>query len=202
MRADTTPPNPGPTPERLAAFADGELHGCDRAKVEAYVAACPRAAVEVEAFRQLASMCQATTAPEPSPEAWAATLARVQAALPSVREPRPARRPARRVWRPAIAAAAVLFLSLLSYAMWPARVVSSEGPLDLADAGDVFIICMDADDVEHLLIGQPPVCGALVLAGPDDVTLVHVEPVDGVVPGMRQDGAAPMRVPPVPVDAP
>jgi anti-sigma factor RsiW len=214
-----------PTPERLAAYADGELHGPERALVEAWLDVCPQARAEVEALRRLASQCRHTVAPEPSPDAWDAALNRLHAALPA-EEPRPLPypRPRRRSFRPALgAAAAVVAAVLVGRGLWliaprvPPSVASPAnptvavtpfspstltGPLRLVDAHDVDIISMDGEDTGILLVGHPPLLDALVLAGPGDVTLVGMEPADGPAPDLRRNRDALLVVPPSAADAP
>ncbi len=192
-----------PTPEKLAAYADGELPAAERARVEASLDNCPEALAELESLRRLDSLCRRTAALEPPPEAWDVTLARVHAALPAPRS-LPWRRPARRPVFPVFtAAAAAVAVVLLGRSFWPAprvpvtvnAVPGLAGPVNLADARDVEIISMDGDDTGRLLVGRPPVPEGLVLAGPGDVTLVRMEPFEGAMPDMRQDGA-PIVFPP------
>jgi hypothetical protein len=192
-----------PTPEKLAAYADGELPGPERARIEASLDNCPEALAELESLRKLSCLCRRTTAPEPPADAWDATLARVHAALPAPRS-LPWRRPARRPVFPVFtAAAAAVAVVLLGRSFWPAPQVPLRvnpvpglaGPVDLADSRDVEIISMDGDDTGRLLVGRPPVPEDLVLAGQGDVTLVRMEPFEGAMPAMRQDGA-PIIFPP------
>jgi hypothetical protein len=211
MKADSTTP---PTPERLAAYADGELHGPERDAVEAWLERSPQARAEVEAFRHLACHCRRTVAAEPSPDAWDKALHRLHTALERAPRSLPSPRPARRPLVAAIAAAAaVLVVFLTGRGLWtplPGRpptivnptIVNLTGPLDLADARDVEIISMDGEDTRTLLVGRPPVHDALLLAGPGDVTLVGIEPVDGIIPGLRHNGPTPMIVAPRAADAP
>src|SRR5205814_7023357 len=53
MKSAWIDPDEGPTPEQLAAYADGELADADRAAVEAWLLRDPSAAAEVEAQRRL-----------------------------------------------------------------------------------------------------------------------------------------------------
>jgi hypothetical protein len=74
---------PAPTPEQLAAYADGELDGRPeweplRRRIEAWLARHPEAADDLEAQRRLRRLCRATTPPEPSEAAWSHVLARLQ----------------------------------------------------------------------------------------------------------------------------
>jgi anti-sigma factor RsiW len=74
---------PAPTPEQLAAYADGELDGrpeCEplRRHVEAWLARHPEAADDLQAQRRLTRLCRATPPPEPSEAAWGHVLARLE----------------------------------------------------------------------------------------------------------------------------
>src|SRR5205823_14557981 len=55
----------GPSPGQLAAFVDGALDPAASRQVEAWLAAHPEAAAEVEAQRRLAALWRATPAPAP-----------------------------------------------------------------------------------------------------------------------------------------
>jgi anti-sigma factor RsiW len=206
-----------PTPERLAAYADGELHGPERAAVEAWLDVSPLARAEVEALRQLTCQCRRTAAPEPSADAWDAALIRLHAELSPGPRPLPLPRPGRRRLVPAIgtAAAAVIAAVALGRALWPAPQVAppaisvtpalapATGPLILADARDIDIISMDGDDVANLLVGRPPVYDRLQLASPTDIALVGIESVEGSDPATRlRDGAVMMIVPPAAAEEP
>jgi hypothetical protein len=204
--------NPGgttPKYERLAAYADGELHGADLAAVEAWLDACPQARAEVEALRQLACQCRRTAAREPAPEVWDAVLNQVHAAFPPRPRPLPFRRPTGWPVLPTVAAAAAAVFAavLVGRAFWPAPPanptipVTLTGPLNLADARDVEIISINGDDTDNLLVARPPVRGSLQLAGPGDVTSVGYEKFEGVVPDFRRD-AAPMILPLGAADSP
>lgn len=195
-----------PSCEKLAAYVDGELHGCEREAVEAWLDRSPQARAEVDALRRLTHLCRRTAAPEPPPDAWDALLARVHSELPTGRIPLPRRTP-RRAYVPALgAAAAVLLAALLGRAYWPAppapqapSAPNLTAPLNLADARDVQIISMDGDDTDRLLVGRPPVPEKLQLVGREDVSNVQMEKFEGSVAVLRQDGNSPIVVPP---DAP
>jgi ferric-dicitrate binding protein FerR (iron transport regulator) len=202
-----------PTPEKLAAYADGELHGADRAAVEAWLEACPQARAEVEALRHLAHQCRCTSAPEPSTDAWETVLNNICAALPSGSGPRRlvyAGRPRLAPVLGAVAAAVLAVVLMGQFLPWnrpaPPAAVANPGtlrqPLDLADAHEVDIISIGDDDSSNLLVGRVPVREVLLLAGPDDVTNVGAEPFQGVTPTLRHNGDASIIVPIAPKDAP
>jgi hypothetical protein len=192
-----------PTPELLAAYADGELHGAERAAVEVWLDGCPQARAEVEALRRLACQCRRTVAPDPSPDAWDAVLLNVHAALPSgpVHMPLPRRRPA---WPAAIATAAAVFAGIfVGRTLWTvpaapqATVVTPatlKEPISLADAREIDIVSIDDEDAASLLIGQPPIREKLQLAGPGDITVVGLEPFHGIAANLHDDGT-PIIVP-------
>ncbi len=69
----------------------------------------------------------------------------------------------------------------------------------VAAPGDVFIICMDGSDTTALVVGAPPVSGALVLASSADVEVHNMapHPADDVRPYLHApQGAPPMVLPP------
>ena len=59
------------SPEMIAAFADGELEGADKEKVEAAIAADPILASELERHRRLKAMLAARYAPIVTDEGFA-----------------------------------------------------------------------------------------------------------------------------------
>jgi hypothetical protein len=201
-----------PTPEKLAAYADGELHGAERAAVEAWLDVCPQARGEVEALRHLACQCRHTAAAEPSAEVWETVLSNVYAALPSGSGPIRLPAPRRRRLVPALGAAAAVFaVVFVGQAIPWSRSTSKpivptpvplKQPLSLVSAHEVDIISIDEDDSRSLLVGRVPVRDAMVLAGPDDVTNVGVQAFQGVTPTLRQNGDAPIIVPIAAKDAP
>jgi hypothetical protein len=154
-----------PSPEQFAAYSDGELGPADRAAVDEWLLDHPTDRAEVDAARRLARLMQATAAADPGEAAWAGVLERVAAAPPA-----PARRPVRRHrWIAlVVVAAAGLAAAAVVLALLPRQPVE---PLHVASDDDIEIISMDGGDVRALLVGQPPVHGAFVLALPDDITV-------------------------------
>ena len=146
-----------PTPEQLAAYADGQLHR-RTAQVEGWLVEHPDAAAEVESYRRLARLWDTTSAPEPPPACLGSHAGpdqgsvAGQAALPVPFRPgrgglaglavvrRRPRRPA--------AAAALFGPRAPGY---PGEVRS----FPVASAQDVTIISMDAGDVELLVVARP-----------------------------------------------
>jgi anti-sigma factor RsiW len=193
-----------PTPERLAAFADGELGERERAHVAAWLATHPEAAAELESLGRLADACRATAPPEPTPSAWAAALSRIEAALPTLASPRRRQRrlPLRPVAGLAAAAAAVLVVLLgrPPAPVPPMAVPAPDEPFPVASSDDVTIVRMGGADARALVVGQPPVTGPLDWATHDDITVVQVERFEGQAPDMHVDGVAPMLVASSPPD--
>jgi anti-sigma factor RsiW len=183
------------------AYADGELEPAEREHVEAWLADHAEAAAEVETLQRLGRLWLAAAAPEPAPEAWAGTLARIEASLPN---PVPGRRRAASrplVWASGVAAAAVLLAVLLAQSLGPGLPrpdgagANEEETFPVASAEDVTIIGMDAHDVGALVVGQPPVQeGPLEMASRDDVKVLNVEPAwpDGPVARYEPGNEIPM----------
>src|SRR5262245_48555756 len=66
-----------PTPADLAAWVEGELVGADAGRVEAWLVLHPEDAADAESSSRLKGLFHDHPAPEPSPDAWADTLARI-----------------------------------------------------------------------------------------------------------------------------
>jgi anti-sigma factor ChrR (cupin superfamily) len=188
-------PDPGPTPEQLAAYADGELEPRARAQVEAWLADRPEAAAEVEALHGLKRLWQAQAAPEPAPEAWDRTLARIESRLPA------AAARGRSRWRPwawVLTAAAAALVVVLARPLWSPVVPPGgdieEVPFPVADNSEVVILSMDGNDVASLVVGHPPVQGEIVLASHDEVELLDTGDWDMPRP---ERGVAPMVIDPL-----
>jgi anti-sigma factor RsiW len=195
-----TSPDPGrrPRPELLAAYADGELCAAERARVEAWLAAHPEAAVELSAQRRL-SRCNcrfwaAAAPPEPVEAAWSRVLNRVEAALAAPAAPRPAAAtaapPAARRWyRPrgvlaAVAAGLALFaLPVRPPADGPTEEWAAWAVFPVAAPADVEIESLRQDDAPLLVVGASPLT-SLPWATAAEVTLEYLEPdeADGMVP--------------------
>jgi anti-sigma factor RsiW len=158
------PEHDAPTPEQLAAHADGELGPADHARVEAWLRDHPDARAEVEAQRRLADVWRAGAPPEPAD--WSGVLARVEARLAAGPPAAPRRWPFL-LGAVAGAAAAVVVGVVLTRPVTP-----RPGPaLPVASPDDVEVLSIDAGDVGALVVGRPPVQGPLVLASADDVTV-------------------------------
>ena len=81
MNPDRIDPNSGPTPEQLAAYADGELAWADRAAVEAWLARDPAAAAEVESLRRFTQAWRDAAPSPPGPDAWSRVRSKIESGL-------------------------------------------------------------------------------------------------------------------------
>lgn len=113
-----TPTDQQPTPEQIAAFADGQLEGAELERIAAAIAADPALEKQVAAHRALARRLGAHFAPiaaEPVPDHLAALLKAPQDNVASLADARARRKgPPRWAWLagPALAASLVLALTL------------------------------------------------------------------------------------------
>src|SRR5205085_3723405 len=105
-------PDREPSPEQLAAFADGELEAGARDSIEAWLHTHPDAAAYVDDLRRLRHLWQETTPADPAPRAWAATFARIETDLPGP-SVRPLRRRGGYRWVAGLSVAAAVFGALL-----------------------------------------------------------------------------------------
>jgi hypothetical protein len=167
--------------------------------VEAWLAAHPEAAAEVEAQRRLAELCRTATPPEPGEAAWAALGERIAAGVGTARG-RPGRRFA---WIALVGSlAAGLFLAWLALgpvprgpAPEPAPVAVVE-PYPVVSPEDVEIISIAAADRDALVVGEPPLREPLVLVAPGEVEVQSIGPeADGMVPYVPAGPVAPTPVP-------
>jgi hypothetical protein len=204
MRQDRNDEGEGPAPEEWTAYLDGELGPVARERFEAFLAAHPEAAAEVDGCRRLTRLWEGAAPPEPAPSAWATVWGRVEAALP-VRAPARAWGAGRpyRAFLGMAAAAAVLGGVLLARPFWPqpgglAGDVADElnDPLPVATAEEVNIISVLPDDADAV-VTQPPVFGSFDVASGSDVKLEEAEPYQagGKAPWLGK-GAVPMIVAP------
>ncbi|QDU20794.1 anti-sigma factor [Urbifossiella limnaea] len=190
---------PGPWPDVLAAYADGELDDRARAAVERWVTANPAAEPCVDAQRRLSPenwrlWCQASP-PRPSDEAWDSTRDGIAARLTLARLSEPVGVPWERRLARAVAVAAyaltacVVLFAGFGYLLFPRlpqqvaeRVARADDPL----AGiPVLLIAADTEVDVHrvdgagaggwLPVGGMPLAGPLTLATSDDVELEEAE---------------------------
>lgn len=188
-----------PLPTELAGYVDGELDPAARRRVEAWLAAHPEAAREVEGQRRLQSLWHEAAPADPGEAAWAGVLARVEAGLATT----PRARRAWLRWLAGLGAAAAVLLGVLGSFRTPGEDddgLPLRGPFPVASAHEVEIISIDAADVRTLVVGEPPLREPVVLAAVGDVKLRSVEPDDdGMMPDVRiaQGPTVPMIVAPL-----
>ena len=195
---------PPPSPEQLAAYADGELDGRPemeplRRRIEAWLARHPEAAADLNAQRRLAQLWQATTPPEPSEAAWQDVLARLEP-LPATAE-RGRRGPGLRFAAWAVAAlaatAAAVWLALALFPPGAGPEIARQRPRDLeqrkpplpatpaaepmepfavATADEVEILSIGGADTGTVAVGEMPLSGPMLLVQAGEVEVQHVEP--------------------------
>jgi hypothetical protein len=210
--------NPEPTPEQLAAWADGELDRSDAERVEAWLAARPDSAREVEAARRLGHLYRDHPPPEPSERAWQATLAGIEAGLSRpvapTSSPGFSARWRLRLFVGLVAAAAVVGGVLVARVFSPEQTPEPEyvelpkpepkpvpqpeepdEPFPVVPLGEVNIISIDAEDADRVVIGQS-LMGEFELAASDDIDIVKMEPCveDGQMPHLHRGEEVPMIV--------
>jgi hypothetical protein len=203
MTRDWTNGAKKPTPEQLAAYADGELDAVARRECADWLGDHPDAAVEVEAWRRLARVWESAVPPEPAPAAWDAALGRIEKSLPG--NPRGPVRAGRRfiLWSSllATAAAAALTVSLSARLFRPSPVGPGDPgelePYPVATADEVTVISMDVRDTEALVVALPPIHGPLDFAAFEDIELVQADRLhqDAEAPHLDLQLAVPMIVP-------
>src|SRR5262245_19867325 len=174
-RYDAEPPRPS----ELAAYADGELTGADRQRVEDWLATHPEAAAEIKSLEKLEHLLRTQTPAEPSEAEWANVWQHVEQGL-AQGEQVAASGSGRRFWLgialSAGAAAAVMLALALGSRHGPqvAQQVP-EDPFPGMSANDVEITSLNAADVHALAVGELPVRSDVVLVAAGDVSLRSVE---------------------------
>jgi hypothetical protein len=192
-------PDRGPTPEDLMAFADGELPADRQAAVASWLTSHPEAAADVEEWRRLGRLYAGAPLPEPSPEAWSRTLARVQSSL----TPRPAGRH-RPAWVFFAGLAAAVLVAVFAARSWwgggpadpdTADFLPPDEPFPVAGAHEYKIVSVNPQDADRL-IADPPLLGKVEFATAADVRLESSGPqaADGWR-GRMEEGNVPMIVP-------
>jgi hypothetical protein len=217
MKSEWIDPDRGPTPEQLAAYADGELADADRAAVEAWLSRDAATAAEVESLRRFTQAWRDAAPSPPGPETWSVVRSKIEVSLHA-----PPPSPANRRWSRRLllgaaaaaalgaAAAAVLALVLSNAGRTPAppaplpdngRFVEIEEPFAVVGPEDVVIVSICGCDTGCLVAARPPVdsISEQELARESDLVLLNVEPHrDGSWAEMRfQDPAPTMITPPV-----
>lgn len=185
------PPHTSPSPELLAAYADGEFEGRDeltslRRRVEEWLRTHPDAQVELSELRELKKVFQDTAPPEPNAEAWDKVLTHLHAL------PKPQVRRRRRYgWFLAGCAAAAALLLAVTLRGTPTRDDSVE-ELMVAAENEVVIVRVEGADTSTLVVGELPVTGTLELAAPGEIKLTNLrpDPNDNMVPSVPTDANA------------
>ena len=217
MNPDRIDPNSGPTPEQLAAYADGELAWADRAAVEAWLARDPAAAAEVESLRRFTQAWRDAAPSPPGPDAWSRVRSKIESGLDAPPAPAADRRWPRRLLLGAAAAArgaaaaAVMALALSNAGRVPPAPLgppeqpppgplAEEEPYPVVGPEDVVVVSIGGADTDCLVAARPPVdsVGEDELARETDRVLLNVAPHrDGSWAEVRfQDPAPTMVTPP------
>lgn len=179
-----------PTPQQLMAFADGELDATCRAQVAAWLDRHPEVAVELETANGLERIWATEPLPVPTASEWAAVQERIRAALPQPVRPLSGSRRGR--WAVGASAAAVLATLVLYRPTAPEVALTKVSPqpvlvnpFAVVSDNDVEILSMDAGDADALVVGEVPMHGPVVLAGPGDVILDSLVPDEGMETPMQ-----------------
>jgi hypothetical protein len=211
-------PERDPTPEKLAAWADGELSPAEAARIEAWLAEHPEAVDDAEAPRRLVGLFRDHAACEPSPDAWQATLAGIHAGLsvpPVANAPgSPARGPRWRVRLVVgLTAAAALLGGVLVASRWVVRTPTvgpppvaerrfnwppgddNDEPFAVVNAGAINVLSMHPDDADFLVLGQP-LLGTVEFVNSEEIEVVKVMPdaEEGNMPLLHKGPMMPMIV--------
>jgi anti-sigma factor RsiW len=208
-------PDRTPTPAELAAWADGELGPTEARQVEAWLADHPEAVDDAEALRRVVGLFRDHAIEGPSPDAWQATLAGIQAGLTTpagaLKQPRSPKPP---TWRLRLilgltAAAAVLGGVVVAGLKWPRATTpevvkvgiewppgdDNDEPFAVVNASDINIISMQADDADRLVMDQP-LLGTVEFVASEDIEVVKVmpDPEEGNMSRLQKGPMVPMIV--------
>jgi hypothetical protein len=195
-----------PGAELLAAYCDGELAGRPdldalSRRVEDWLRRNPDARAAVTAHRRLDRLWEQTAPPEPGPDAWQHLEARLEHAALS----RPSRALFRRFALGSRAAGILAVAASVCLLIWiglnhrgtpevaqpkPVPPAATVEVFPVATADEIAILHVEGADTPTLVVGAPPVQGALELAGPGEVVLSSVQPDahDRMVPHIRFGG--------------
>lgn len=180
------------SPETLAAYVDGELDLQARQQVEAWLVSHPEAVADVEGQRRLMNYWQSAAPTDPAAARWQLVLTCIEAALPALSSWRRGRLRFGRAGLliAGVAAAALFALSIPrspQLTVVPKNTDSAES-FPVVGPDDVEIVRIHAADRMSLVVGTPPLEGALEWAAPGDVTIENVSPdTDGMRPTLATD---------------
>jgi hypothetical protein len=169
-----------PSPEQLAAYADGELDRCAQGaalkrRIEVWLPDHPEAFLELQAHQRLQQLWHQNSPPKPPETAWAPVRECVHAAFPGPKEKRPGLARRRLGWvglfLAGVAAALLVALNLPRPREEIPPPPQAEEPFPVATPDDIEIIRMDAKDASLLVVGTPPVTGELQLVKSGDVDI-------------------------------
>jgi hypothetical protein len=179
-----------PTPEELAAYADGEADRLLRDRIDVWLDHHPEGQAELDQYRDLSRAWRHTSPADPAHESWDAAFERIAGGLK--RPAAPAGR--RRFWLgllgAALAAACVWGALLLRQGLVPPD--QDDEPFPVVSASEVIIISMNPDDRAALPVGEP-----LDLPQVDLATHEEIELVRPPMPQIKlEDWSTPMIVDP------
>jgi hypothetical protein len=170
-------------------------HGHD---FEAWLTAHPEANDELDDLRNLRGTFQSAWPAEPDASAWSVRLNRIASAGAGAhvaKKPAP-RRP---LWVAIGLMAAAAVVALLVARLWWTPALPPEPfeePYPVAEADDVNIISIEAEDLPHLVVGEPPVSGELAFVRTEDVRVIKCKkcPKSGNMPHLETGEEVPMFV--------
>lgn len=162
-----------PSPEWLAAYADGELDGQPHlegliVRIEDYLRSHPEALAEIEAHESLRRLMAASAPEEPSAQVWDAMLARIE----QPRRPR-SRWAAATLWFAGIAAASAAAV-LLSVYLQRGQSPQPSNNAPFAQAAQIVAAAVNTGDAVNL----PAQVEILQVASADEVEILHVAGAD------------------------
>jgi hypothetical protein len=205
MNGEWNQPGREPTPDELAAWADGELNAADASRVGGWLAEHPEAAHEADALRQLVRLYRDHPAPEPAEPVWQSLFRSIEAGLGTMSAGSSRWSLRFRFLAGLVATAAALLGGVvLARMFWPVRPVDppavaqvseDDEPFPVALLSEVNIIRMDPQDADRIVMGVP-IMSTFDLVGTEDIEIVEVEPdpEEGRMPRVRRSAGGPMII--------
>jgi hypothetical protein len=209
MKRKWNDPDHEPTPEQLAAWADGELPWPEARQIEAWLARHPDQARDAEGLRQLVRLYRDNAPSEPPAQVWQTALDQIESALEA---PRPPSRSPSRSWRLHLllgligTAAAVLGAVLLARNLGPtpkppvepesiASAPEEDEVFPVVSVSEIHIISVDTRDADRIALDQP-LMGSFELAADEDITIEKVErnPDEETMPRLKRRAGVPMII--------